>query len=224
MITIPKLLGPDELQHITQRLAAEKFVDGGETATGRAREVKHNLQMPMDGDATKELDHLIRQAMDRHAVFMAAALPLHIVPLRFSRYEPGMTYGWHTDNPVMVGVARQAVRTDLACTIFLSDPAGYAGGELALRTPLGIVRIKLAAGDAVLYPATSVHQVDPVTQGVRTVAVTWIQSLVGGSDQRQLLMDLFEATRDLAMRDPMAPELERLGAVRHNLLRLWGQT
>jgi PKHD-type hydroxylase len=222
LITIRGLLSPADVQAIVARLHGETFVDGYETAGRRARDVKRNEQLPLASSAEAELNSLVVAAFDRNDVFRAAALPVELVPIRFARYLPGMEYGWHTDNALMSGGGVRGVRTDLACTIFLSEPDSYAGGELAVQNPLGLVRIKLAAGDAVLYPATAVHRVEPVTQGVRLVAVTWIQSMIKDREQRDLLLDLAQTIAALEQRDPRAPEVERLHATRQNLIRMWG--
>lgn len=223
MLTLQGFLRPDELAAIVARLGAEAFVPGVETATGRAAEVKRNLQLPGGSAAERELDALVRAAFERHPGFADVVMPVRSVPMRFARYEAGMGYGWHVDNGLMAAHGGKPMRSDLACTLFLADPGSYGGGELSLQTPVGHLKVKLPAGDAVVYPATMVHRVEPVTHGVRLVGVTWFQSLVASAEQRQLLADLAQATSALLARDPQAPEYEALTAVRHNLMRMWGQ-
>jgi PKHD-type hydroxylase len=223
LITLRGVLSAAEALALAQRLNAEKFVDGNETAGRRAREVKRNLQLPLASPAETELNAVVVAALERNEICRSAALPTQVVPVRFARYEPGMEYGWHTDNAIMPGGAGRAVRTDLACTIFLADPTSYDGGELAVQHSLGVVRAKLGPGDAVLYPATTVHRVEPVTRGQRLVAVLWIQSMIASNEQRQLTFDLLQTIRGLESREAKAPELDHLYATYQNLLRLWSQ-
>jgi PKHD-type hydroxylase len=224
MITIRNLLTPEEVETIRTRLAGEAFVHGGETAHGRAKKVKNNLQLPDGGQAERELEKLIISAFDRNPTVRATALPLRAAPARFSKYEAGMEYGWHVDSPVMAGGGSQPVRTDLACTVFLSDPKSYGGGELTIQTPLGTASTKLPAGDAILYPATTVHRVEPVTHGVRQVALLWVQSMIASAEQRQLLSELAQATAKLRNSNPEAKEIDTLLGVHANLVRMWSHT
>jgi PKHD-type hydroxylase len=224
MITIRNLLTPSEVETIRARLGEETFVSGIQTANGRAREVKNNLQLPAGSGAERDLEKLVRAAFERNNTVLAKVLPLRVAPARFSRYEAGMEYGWHVDAAVMASAAGQPVRTDLACTVFLADPASYGGGELTIQTPLGTVSAKLPAGDAIIYPANTVHRVEPVTQGVRQVALLWIQSMVASAEQRQLLGDLGNAIGKLRSNSSPASEIDTLSGVHSNLVRMWSQT
>jgi PKHD-type hydroxylase len=215
---IVRILEPEELAQILPRLAAGKFVDGKLTASGPAREVKNNLQVERSGPELTELDQILLAAVRRNPLFQAFSFAKRILLPVFNRYEVGMEYGPHVDSAVM-GKGAEQIRTDLSMTIFLSDPASYEGGELALETPLGEDEIKLDAGEAVVYPSTTVHRVTPVTRGVRLAAITWIQSSVPDERLRGILFDLRNA---VAKADSAGdPELRTLlHKSYNNLLRL----
>jgi PKHD-type hydroxylase len=180
-----------EVDRIVRDLAKRTFADGKSTALGRAREVKHNLQVERTGSERTEIDDIVATAFTRNRDFQAFAMPSRFVMPIISRYEPGMTYGAHVDNSLMGGF--NGLRTDLAMTIFLTPPASYDGGELVIHEPAGEEEIKLDCGEAIVYPATSVHHVAPVTRGVRLAAVTWIQSAVHDERVRAILYDLSHA-------------------------------
>jgi PKHD-type hydroxylase len=210
-----RLLSPDEVRQILAGLASADFVDGKATATGLARDVKHNLQAQRAGDSLADLDRLVMAALNRSHELQAFAIPRCIVPPVFSRYEPGMEYGAHVDNALM---GAQRIRTDLAMTIFLADPTLYDGGELVIEMPLGRQEIKLDAGEAVIYPASSLHRVAPVTRGARLAVVTWIQSYVADDRIRDILLDLSHAI--LLAKSLGSDDLQtRLNKAYHNLLR-----
>jgi PKHD-type hydroxylase len=156
----------------------------------------------------------------RHPEYRAGALPLKVATPFYARYTPGMTYGDHVDDPIM-GTGNALYRTDIAITIFLNEPEDYDGGELTIRTPFGDQTVKLPAGDAVLYPASSLHQVAPVTRGERLVAVTWVQSLVRDPARRELLYGLNQAREKLLRTSPDAPETAQVNTAYVNLLRMW---
>lgn len=189
-----RILEIQEVNRIDQALARHLFVDGKVTANGLAREVKRNLQVERSGPDLTDLDQIVLSGLRRHEAFQAFALPKRTMLPIFSRYESGMEYGWHVDDAVM-GIGAQALRSDLAMTIFLSDPASYVGGELILETPSGEQEIKLDAGEAVVYSATSVHRVAAITQGIRVAAVTWVQSAVRDERLRGILFDLSTAIK-----------------------------
>ena len=191
---IIQVLEQDELRQIVTRLAGGKFVDGKLTAGGPAREVKNNLQVERLGPELTDIDQIILAALGRSQALQSFAFAKRILLPLFNRYENGMEYGAHVDAAVM-GKGADQIRTDLSITVFLSDPASYEGGELALQTPLGEEEIKLEAGEAVVYPSTTVHRVTPVTRGVRLAAVTWIQSSVPDERLRAILFDLGGAMR-----------------------------
>jgi PKHD-type hydroxylase len=189
---IVRILDQDELRQIVPRLACGKFVDGKLTAEGPAREVKNNLQIERSDPELTDLDQIILAALRRNQVFQSFAFAKRIMLPLFNRYENGMEYGAHVDSAVM-GKGAEQIRSDLSMTIFLSDPASYDGGELALEFPLGEQEIKLDAGEAVVYPSTLVHRVTAVTRGVRLAAVTWIMSSVPDERLRGILFDLNQA-------------------------------
>jgi len=219
---ILQILDADELHEIVSDLAQQTFVDGTRTATGIAKAVKNNLQVgPSGPDAeapnTEVIDGIVIDAIWRNDTFQALALPRRILAPLFARYEVGMSYGSHVDAAIM-GPGDEPLRCDLAMTIFLSDPDTYEGGGLVLETPFGEQQIKLAAGEAVVYPATTLHRVDPVTRGTRFVAVTWIQSLVRDERLRTILFDLsMAAEKTEALRE--AELTAALNKSCHNLLR-----
>jgi len=208
---IRKLLSPELLAQITARLAQAKWVDGLLTAGPTAARVKRNLQLEAGPDA-QELAELVKKTLLANDKFGPLALPRRLTPAMFSRYENGMEYGAHTDDAVR---SRDGIRTDLAATLFLSEPASYDGGELVVNSSA----VKPAAGDLVLYPATTVHRVAPVTRGVRLAAVFWVQSLVRSQEQRELLTALHSAIARLGDH-PASVSFE---AVEQNLLRMWAE-
>jgi PKHD-type hydroxylase len=186
-----RLLVPEEVRRITEGLANVTFADGKATSTGLAREVKNNLQVVRDAQNLSELDQVVVSAWERNIEFQAFAIPRYILTPLFSRYEPGMEYGAHVDGALM---GPQRTRTDLAMTVFLQSPASYEGGELVVELPMGQQEIKLDAGEAIVYPASSLHRVARVTRGVRLAVVTWIQSAVPDSCLREILFDLSHAS------------------------------
>jgi PKHD-type hydroxylase len=209
------VLTPDELTQVLSELSQATFVDGKATASGAAREVKQNLQAERSGAEWAALDEIVFSALRRNQEFQAFAIPKRILPPRYSRYQPGMQYGWHVDSAIM---GAQPMRTDLAMTIFLSPPDSYDGGELAIESSLGEQEVKLAAGEAVVYPAGTLHRVTPVTRGVRLAAVTWIQCAVRDERLRSILCDLGQALHQAeAANDTEAILL--LSKCYHNLLR-----
>jgi PKHD-type hydroxylase len=188
-----RLLQTGEVDRIVRDLATRTFKDGKATALGQAREVKHNLQVERSGADLSVIDDIVVASFGRNRDFQAFAMPSRFVTPIVSRYEPGMAYGAHVDNSLMGGF--NGLRTDLAMTLFLSPPASYDGGELVIHEAGGQREIKLDCGEAVVYPATSVHHVAPVTRGVRLAAVTWIQSAVHDERARAILYDLSHALR-----------------------------
>jgi PKHD-type hydroxylase len=195
---------------------------GKRTAGAAARGVKENLQADGSDPRVKELERFVVDALRRHALFEIAARPARISRLLFSRYEPGMTYGAHTDDALMGG-GDDKLRTDLAFTIFLAERDSYEGGELVVESALGEQAIGLEAGDAILYPAGSIHHVAPVTRGVRLAAVGWIQSYVQDITQRETLFDLSLTRGRLAQANIAREELLALDKSISNLLRMWAR-
>jgi PKHD-type hydroxylase len=222
LLTIPAVLTTEQVATCRDRLDQADWHDGRLTAGHQSARVKANLQLPEHDPIARELSDLVLRALERSPDFMAAALPRHVYPPLFNRYVPGMAFGAHVDNAIrqVPGTAHR-VRTDVSATLFLSAPEDYDGGELVVEDTYGTHSVKLAAGDMVLYPATSLHQVLPVTRGARVAAFFWTQSLVRDDGERSLLFDLDLAIRDVAQANPDSPSSIRLTACYHNLLRRW---
>ncbi len=212
-----QILNRAEVHQVVSSLSNDLFVDGKKTASGRARDVKHNLQVDRTSAEVTERDQIVLAALRRNEDFQTFAFPRRTLLPFFSRYEPGMEYGLHVDSAIM-GSATEPVRSDLAATIFLSDPGSYEGGELVLELPIGEQEVKLEAGEAIVYSATSLHRVAPVTKGVRLAALTWIQTSVPDDRLRAILTDLGIALRkaDKGGDDELAMMLNKSY---HNLLR-----
>lgn len=224
MLRIPSLLTPDEVRDCHQALEQATWQDGRTTAGSLAVKVKSNLQLPIDSPIAAQLGHLILDRLGRNPLFLSAALPLRVLPPRFNRYEGGGTYGNHIDNALFVipGTAIK-VRTDVSTTVFFSDPEEYEGGELIVEDTYGHQSVKLAAGDAIVYPGTSLHRVNPVTRGTRYASFFWTQSLVKSDEQRRLLFDLDQSIQQLTVDHPDHAKLSALSGTYHNLLRMWSE-
>lgn len=221
LLVIDKVLTAEELAHIRGKFGKARFGDGRVTAGELAAQAKHNLQLPEDGGEARALVSLVMNALQRNGDFVLAALPRAVYPPLFNRYLPGMNFGAHVDNAIRVGAV--TLRTDISGTLFLSRPEDYEGGTLVIEGPYGAQRVKLPAGDLVLYPSTSLHRVEAVTSGERDVAVFWVQSLVREDSNRRLLYSLDKAIQSLRARAPESPEIPPLAACYHNLLRLWAE-
>ncbi|MCW5573966.1 MAG: Fe2+-dependent dioxygenase [Steroidobacteraceae bacterium] len=222
LLQIPGVLRPDELAHVQATLGGAEWVDGRVTAGHQSARAKHNRQLPEDSAAARELGRIVVAALERHPLFVSAALPLKIFPPLFNRYESGESFGVHIDNAIrMVRGSAHRVRTDLSATLFLGEPADYDGGELVVEDTYGAHSVKLPAGHLVLYPASSLHKVQPVTRGARIAAFFWVQSMIREDAQRALLFDLDGAIQRVAAGDAGHPALVQLTGVYHNLLRRW---
>ncbi len=213
-----RILEREEVDRIGSDLAQRSFVDGKLTAQGPARAVKHNLQLDRTGPELSDIDRVVIRALQRHPDFLAFAIPKRIMLPLFSRYELGMQYGAHIDSAVMGGLDCDRVRSDFAMTLFLSPPASYDGGELAIELPIGEEEIKLDAGEAIVYSASAVHRVSPVTRGVRLAAVIWVQSAVRDEQLRSILYDLGRALKHAEAAGDRDLSL-LLSKSYHNLLR-----
>ena len=225
MIQIPDVLTADEVAHCRSVLDAADWVDGNATSGFQAAMAKNNQQLPQDGAAAREVGAIIVQALQANPLFVSAALPRTILTPLFNRYGEGMGFGDHVDNSIRRDpVTGQTLRTDLSITLFLSDPDDYDGGELVVEDAYGSHLVKLAAGSAILYPASSLHHVTQVTRGVRTASFFWIQSLVRDDARRALLLDMDVAIQRLsgAVGTTDASVLSLTGAY-HNLLRMWAE-
>lgn len=221
---IPQVLCADELAQARALLADSPWADGRGSAGPQAAAVKRNQQLPAGSDAARALQSLVLGALDRHALFFSAALPRRVLPPMFNRYAGGGHYGDHVDQAIRQGAPGQRLRTDLSCTLFLGDPADYDGGELVIADHAGGQRFKLPAGDALLYPATQLHRVEPVGRGERLACVFWVESLVRSDSQRQLLFDMDLALMRLRSRHGEDDDTLRLTGCYHNLLRQWAET
>lgn len=221
---IPSLLSADELAAVRRRLEGAAWVDGRLTAGYQSAEVKSNLQLPQSDPAAHEAGEIVLRALERSPAFASAALPRHVYPPLFNRYEAGMAFGAHIDNAVRsIPGTPHRLRTDVSATLFLCPPHEYDGGELRIEDTYGAHSVKLEAGDMIVYPASSVHSVAPVTRGARVAAFFWIQSLVRDDGARTLLFELDTAIRGLAAKAADRDSLVRLTACYHNLLRRWAE-
>ena len=220
-VILQQVLEPEDVIRIRESLAEAAWVSGKRTAGAAARSVKENLQADVSAPVVQGLERFVVDALRRHPLFDIAARPARLTRLIFSRYEPGMTYGAHTDDALMG--SEDKLRTDLAFTLFLSDRATYEGGELVVESPLGDQTISLEAGDAIIYPAGSIHHVAPVMRGVRLAAVGWIESYVADAAQRETLFDLSITRSRLAKIGVDREELLRLDKSISNLLRMWAR-
>ena len=219
MLCIPEILTREELQRLRTALAGAEFVDGKVTTGYRGRRVKNNLQLPQENTVAKDLVPMIERALRRNQTFAWAVWPKQVRGILFSRYEPGMQYGDHVDNAIMG--KGNLWRSDVSFTIFLGDPTDFDGGELVIESPLGAQEVKLAAGEAVVYPSSSVHRVAEVTRGQRLAAIGWAQSQVRDPAQREILYDLERIKRLMAEELPDAPETDWAFKTQANLLRMW---
>ena len=218
LLHLPEVLSPEELEKIRAGLQQGTFADGRASAGRLAGEVKQNEEFQAPRSEREPLELCVAQALQRHPMVQRHALPLRISHPIFSRYRPGMHYGWHTDDAVM---GEGGYRSDLAATVFLSEPSEYEGGALVVETPYGEQTARYPAGDAVLYPAGRLHRVEEVTAGERWVAVLWIQSQVRDEQQREILQTL-DALRSQRMeKGPEDDELTKLDWVYSRLLRMW---
>lgn len=224
LLHIPGVLTAEQAAECRQRLAQAAWVDGRVTAGYQAVKVKDNMQVREDHPAARQVGDLILAALERNALFLSAALPLKVFPPMFNRYEGGQAFGVHVDTAIrqVAGTAHR-VRTDLAATLFLNAPAEYDGGELVVNDTYGAHSIKLPAGDMVLYPGSSLHQVRPITRGARLASFFWIQSMVRADSQRSILFELDSAIQQLAHAAPEQAAIVPLTNVYHNLLRHWAE-
>jgi PKHD-type hydroxylase len=225
VIEIPELLSPEETAVLRGELAGANWQDGRMTAGHRAAKFKVNEQLAPDDPLAVELGVQILDRLAQTPLFIAAALPLRVLPPRFSRYEGNGAYGDHVDNAIMIlPGGREHLRADVSATLFLSAPDSYDGGELVIEDMLGTHEIKPEAGDLVIYPSSSLHRVAPVTRGTRIAAFFWTQSFVASAEQRRLLFELDGAIQDLTADHPDHASIDNLTGVYHNLLRQWSTT
>ncbi len=225
LLKIPQVLSEAQLQQAKNLLLEADWTDGSVTAGYQSSKAKNNLQLPEGSDVAIKLGDMILAALAQNNLFMSAALPLKIFPPLFNCYQGGGNFGVHVDNAIrQVPGTYVKVRTDISMTLFLSEPDEYEGGELMIEDTYGSQKVKLPAGDIVLYPSTSLHRVTPVTKGRRLASFFWLQSMVGSDENRSLLFDMDMAIQSLRDKLDDSPEIVRLTGVYHNMIRQWAQT
>jgi PKHD-type hydroxylase len=225
LIVIPGLLDRKAALALRERLLGAEWTDGSRTSGAGAALAKRNRQLADTAEAAARSRETVSAALARNALFLAAALPRTILPPMFNRYGPGERFDAHVDNAVRIEPATgRAIRTDLSATLFLTDPADYGGGELVIDGRFGTVQYKLEPGDLILYPSSSLHHVTPVTRGERVSAFFWLQSMVRGDAEREMLFDLDQVVQRLtADRGADDAEVLRLTQLYHNLIRRWAE-
>jgi PKHD-type hydroxylase len=224
LLPIPDILGADEVAQFRAALARADWSDGRVTAGPQAAQVKNNLQLIEDHPVARELGEIILRKLARNPLFTSAALPLKVFPPLFNRYEGGGNFGMHIDTAIRyTSLPPHRVRTDLSATLFLANPDEYDGGELTVEDTYGVHKVKLPAGQLILYPSSSLHEVKPVTRGARIAAFFWVQSMVRDDAKRSMLFDLDNAIQRLNRDVPNHPSAVQLTGVYHNLLRTWAE-
>ena len=224
LLQIPQVLSSESLARCRAIVGAAAWGDGRVTAGSQSAQVKRNLQLPEESPAAHEAQRLIIDALGNNGLFLSGALPKRLFPPLFNCYQTGMDFGSHVDNAVRTHIASgQHIRTDLSATLFLADPEEYDGGELVIEDTFGTQPVKLPAGDMILYPASSVHRVMPVTRGARVASFFWVESRVRSAEQRRLLFELDAAIASLRASQGETAEAVRLTGCYHNLLRMWAE-
>jgi PKHD-type hydroxylase len=224
LLQVPEVLSAEQVKQFRARLDATSWVDGNVTSGHQSARAKVNEQLPEDSAIARELGEVILTALSRNALFFSAALPKQVFPPLFNRYREGMTFGSHVDSAIRTHASsRLRMRTDLSATLFLAAPEDYDGGELLVEDSYGTHSAKLPAGHLVLYPATSLHRVNPITRGARVASFFWIQSMVRDDAQRTLLFDMDMAIIRLGKDLPEHPGLVSMVGAYHNLLRMWSE-
>jgi PKHD-type hydroxylase len=221
VLQIPDVLTAEQVMEARRVLERANWIDGRATAGHQSAKTKDNLQLPEDHPVARQLGEMILTALSRNPLFVSAALPLRVFPPLFNCYRGGHSFGNHVDNAIRQVRGGATVRTDLSATLFLADPEEYDGGELMVEDTFGVHSVKLPSGHMVLYPASSLHNVTPVTRGARLASFFWIQSMLRDDGERTLLFDLDTAIQRLTVDLPDHPSVVQLTAVYHNLLRRW---
>ena len=226
IVSIPDVLSPDEAAAMRVQLeASDAWVDGRATAGYQGAPVKRNQQIEQTAPIALEMGDRIVASLERHPLFISAALPNKVYPPLFNRYEDGMHFGSHVDGAIrLVPGSGARVRTDISITLFLTPPDEYDGGELLIEDTYGVQEVKLPAGGAIVYPGTSLHQVRPVTRGARVSSFFWVQSIVRDDTQRAMLFDLDGAIQRLNASNGDDAARRTLVGCYHNLLRMWSDT
>jgi len=222
LVVIPAVLGKAQLEEVRSLLKNGQFVDGRLSAGTRARQVKQNEELQSAAAQMEHLNSIVMGALVQHPDYHAAAMPVRVATPFYARYTKGMRYGDHVDDPIM-GPPGGQYRSDISTTVFLNEPETYGGGELVIRTGFGEQTFKLAAGDAIIYPSSSLHHVAEVTRGERLVAVTWTQSMVRDPARREILYQLYQARESLLKNHPDDRETTQVDHAYVNLTRLWAE-
>lgn len=224
LLTIPDVLTADQVSRFRSRIDAAPWIDGNVTSGHQSAQAKYNEQLPEESPDAREIGDEIVKALARNPLFFSAALPKQIYPPLFNRYTTEMNFGNHVDAAMRVHAPTgRRIRTDISATLFLTAPEDYDGGELLVEDTYGVHTVKLPAGDMVIYPATSLHRVTPVTRGARVSSFFWIESMIRDDAQRALLFDMDMALVRLNQQTPGHPSLITLTGCYHNLLRMWGE-
>ena len=225
LIAVPDVLDADAVKRLRTMIDGADWIDGNATSGSQSALAKHNAQLPEDSVAAREGGAMVLDALAASPRFVAAALPLKVFPPLFNRYSGGQAFGAHVDSAIRIKRGSDfRIRSDLSATLFLEEPDQYDGGDLVIETNFGEQRVKLPTGHMVVYPASSVHRVTPVTRGVRTASFFWIQSMVRDDAARALLFDLDQGIQGISAKmGPSHRETVRLTGVYHNLLRRWAE-
>jgi PKHD-type hydroxylase len=225
LLRVPQVLNTQELADLQALMAKAEWTDGKVTAGTQSEKVKRNIQLPETSADAEAARQIVLKALGRNALFFSAVLPKKIYPPLFNQYREGMDFGAHIDNAVRThAISGMHVRTDISATLFLADPDSYDGGELVIEDTYGHQRVKLPAGDMVLYPGTSLHHVTPVTRGARLACFFWVQSMIREDAQRTLLFDMDAAIVTLRQQVGDSAAVIRLTGNYHNLVRMWADT
>jgi len=224
LLHIPDVLSREQVMQMRAMLDAADWTDGRETVGAQGAQVKRNQQLPDASPLRQQLGEVVLAALARNPLYHAAALPLRTLSPRFNRYQGGGQYGFHVDGAVMALSGDAQLRSDVSCTLFLSEPDEYDGGELIVNDTYGEHEVKLPAGDLIVYPSSSLHRVTPVTRGARVAAFFWVQSLIRDDSRRRLLFELDASIQRLTQTGADAASLLQLTGVYHNLLRQWAET
>ena len=221
LLRLRSVLGVAELDTVNALLDAAEFQDGRISAGVAAAQVKNNQELSPQAAQQERLNRIVMGNLVNHPVYRAAALPARVAAPFYARYQTGMGYGAHVDDPIMGDGPHY--RSDIAVTVFLSEPDSYQGGDLVVQTSFGEQAIKYSAGDAVLYPASTRHRVDPVRGGTRLVAVTWVQSMVRDPQRREIIYQLYQARERLLSESPDSSVTTQVDSAYVNLVRMWSE-
>ena len=222
LLVIPGVLDRQKLSQVRSLLDQGQFIDGRLSAGKTAKRVKHNEELQPGARQMEQLNSLVMGSLVQHPLFQAAAMPYRVATPYYARYTPGMSYGDHVDDPVM-GPPGGQYRSDVSTTVFLNGPDDYVGGELVISAVYGDQSMKPAAGDAIIYPSSSLHHINEVTSGERLVAVTWTQSMLRDPDKRELVFQLYQARESLLQTQPDSEAATQVDHAYVNLVRMWSE-